>query len=334
LAGVSSLMGRSENIDLFLYRNEQLSVARSVIGAGKREGMQWKPPRADGVTMTVARTGEPIVIEDIDANERFSTPGWQGAILSLPLKIGTRVVGVMNVTYPEPRTFSDSEQRVLRLLADQAAITIENARLYEQSQKELRERGRAEDELRKVNDQLHSHIDEIETLQTKLREQAVRDPLTGLFNRRYLEETLDRELYRAEREEEPVSVVMIDIDHFKNVNDTYGHKAGDMVLQALGHLLLTHTRRGDVACRYGGEEFIIIMPSASLVAAYERAEQWRLAFAQLDINDEGQQVQATLSIGIAQFPQHGSDINTLLRAADEALYASKAAGRNRVAVFG
>jgi diguanylate cyclase (GGDEF)-like protein len=333
LESAVGLMRQAETIDLFLYRDEKLIFARAASGSSKRKDIPWSEPRPNGITVTVAQTGEPVTVEDVTTDARFFAPGWTGAVLGLPLKIGARVVGVMNVAYPQPRIFSDSEQRALRLLGDQAAIAIENARLYDQSLQEIQERARAEEELLQANARLQSHIAEIEILQTQLREQAVRDPLTGLFNRRYLEETLDRELYRSEREGESVSVVMLDIDHFKAVNDTYGHKAGDLLLQALGHLLITQTRRGDVACRIGGEEFIIIMPGASLKAANQRAERWRQTFEHLDITDAGQRVQATLSIGIAIFPLHGRDSEAILRAADQAMYAAKDAGRNRVMVY-
>src|SRR5689334_3628748 len=153
--------------------------------------------------------------------------------------------------------------------------------LYEQGQflngrlmvfHDITERKQVEKRLRYVNDRLQTQLIEIGYLQSKLREQAIRDPLTNLFNRRYLEETLDRELARAAREDYPVCIIMMDLDHFKQINDTYGHEAGDQVLKALAFTLSEDCRRGDFVCRYGGEEFVIVMPNIQLDTAYERAE--------------------------------------------------------------
>lgn len=163
-----------------------------------------------------------------------------------------------------------------------------------------------------------------------LQHQAVRDPLTDLFNRRYMEETLERELARCQREELPLSLVMMDIDFFKNVNDTHGHKAGDIMLKALGELLQSDTRGEDIVCRYGGEEFVAILPSAAPNHAIARAEGWRRAFEALRIPYDNQTLKATLSCGVATFPQNGDNSEDLIRAADKALYKAKSDGRNCV----
>ena len=189
-----------------------------------------------------------------------------------------------------------------------------------------------EDDLRTSNRELLRKIEEIESLQEQLRQQAIRDPLTGLYNRRFLEETLGRELGQARRNNEPLSVVMIDIDRFKSVNDTYGHNVGDLFLIALGDMLEHKMREGDVACRYGGEEFIVVLPGASLEAAAVRTNELRLIFDVLKIDVAGQSISATFSAGVAGFPLHGTDEKTILAEADRALYAAKDAGRNRVIV--
>jgi diguanylate cyclase (GGDEF)-like protein len=169
--------------------------------------------------------------------------------------------------------------------------------------------------------------------EANLRELSVRDSLTGLFNRRYMEETLDRELRRAERKALPLGIIMIDIDHFKKFNDTYGHPAGDAMLRQLGFFLKAHIRISDIACRYGGEEFILILPEASLETTRERAEQVRLDTKQLAVYYEGRPLEpVTLSLGVAAFPDHSSNRTAILKAADGALYAAKNAGRARVAV--
>jgi len=165
-------------------------------------------------------------------------------------------------------------------------------------------------------------------LHETLREQATRDALTGLFNRRYLYESIERELARARREGYPVSVVMIDIDHFKAFNDRHGHLAGDEFLIVLGKLLLESIRQGDLACRYGGEEFILVLPGAQLEDAMRRAETICQAFQNRSIEFNGSRLTATVSVGIALYPNHGENTNHIIMAADMALYQAKEAGRN------
>ena len=170
-------------------------------------------------------------------------------------------------------------------------------------------------------------------LQNKLKMQSIRDPLTGLFNRRYMDETLERELLRAIRQNHPICLLMLDIDRFKHYNDTHGHEAGDILLQAMGEFLKQHIRSSDVACRYGGEEFIVILPETNLEEASHRAEELRTGIKELVIHHRGQRLSAiTVSIGVAAYPNHGKVSETLLRAADTALYRAKAAGRNQVIV--
>ena len=170
-------------------------------------------------------------------------------------------------------------------------------------------------------------------LRDSLRQQSIRDPLTGLFNRRYLEETLERELSRAGREKQPLGVMMIDIDHFKQFNDAWGHEAGDRLLSDFSGVLKTHIRGGDIACRYGGEEFTLILPGASAEVTCERAQTLVNAVAGLRHDGAAPAGQTiTISVGIAIFPNHGAEGAELMRAADTALYQAKNAGRNRVSV--
>lgn len=187
-----------------------------------------------------------------------------------------------------------------------------------------------EQALSESNERLQQKLDEITQLQAQLNEQAIRDPLTGLFNRRYLETIVPHELTRCAREGSSLALIMIDIDHFKSVNDRYGHQGGDEVLKALAGLLTETVRASDVACRFGGEEFLLVLPSISARNALERADQWRATFEQLEVHSNGQVIRATLSMGIAMHPENGSDLHALVHAADKALYQAKAAGRNRV----
>ncbi len=169
------------------------------------------------------------------------------------------------------------------------------------------------------------------SLRDMLQIQSVRDPLTNLFNRRYLQETLDRELSRARRYNLSLGVVMADIDHFKRFNDTMGHDAGDLALQELGMLLQTKTRKEDVVCRYGGDEISIILPGSNLQETYERAEQLREAVRRLSVRHQGITLgRITMSFGVAAYPIHGDSAKELLQAADTALYRAKRAGRDRV----
>lgn len=188
----------------------------------------------------------------------------------------------------------------------------------------------AEVAMSRTNVKLHSQIDEIRTLQGRLAEQAVRDPLTRLYNRRYLDETLEREVARARREGHPLSVVLLDVDHFKKLNDSYGHQAGDEVLKALAELLRNDTRTEDVACRYGGEEFLVLLPSMPLDKAHERAEHWRSQLERHVFSFGNFSLSATASFGVSSYPHHGKTPDELTRTADAALYSAKRNGRNRV----
>ncbi len=170
-------------------------------------------------------------------------------------------------------------------------------------------------------------------LRRKLREQATRDPLTGLFNRRYLLDTLPRELHRALRLKAPLSIAMLDLDLFKRINDTFGHDAGDLVLRESGRVLMENVRKSDIACRYGGEEFVLVLPDSPLEDARHRIEQLRILLETLEIRHEGQLLGTmTVSGGIAAAPEHAANTEELLRAADAALYAAKRAGRNCIVI--
>ena len=190
-----------------------------------------------------------------------------------------------------------------------------------------------ENDLTFANETLTRQLEEINQLRDELQEQAIRDPLTEVYNRRYMNEFLSQEVARAERDGTPLSVVIMDMDNFKMFSDTYGHKCGDIVLQKIAAFLVQHTRKGDVVCRFGGEEFVILMPGATLEKAYERAETWRQDFADTTIEYEDMKLSATFSAGVASYPQHGNTDEFLLQAADRALYRSKDAGKNKVTMF-
>ncbi len=193
---------------------------------------------------------------------------------------------------------SESQQRLAKTFAEQTALALANLKMRE-----------------------------------ILRVQSVRDPLTGLYNRRYMEESLDRELRRAKRKNVVLGLMMLDVDHFKHFNDTFGHEAGDSVLRSLGTLLRTQFRGEDIVCRYGGEEFVVILPEASLELTQQRAEQLREAVKKDLVQFRGQSLGAvSLSIGVSSFPPNGITGEALVGAADAALYRAKEEGRDRVMV--
>lgn len=237
---------------------------------------------------------------------------WQGELINRR-KDGSEYIEEQTIT-----PLMDSKGKITHFIAIKQDIT--DRRLAEQA-------------LREAHENLQNQYIQIKELQEKLREQAIRDPLTGLFNRRYLKETLPRELARAHRENKPLSIIMIDIDHFKAVNDQFGHGAGDRLLQALSEMLRCLIRESDIACRYGGEEFLAVLPGAALQDSLTRAESFRVGFEQLTITYENHRISRTISLGVAVYPDHGDDSETLIAAADKALYQAKKAGRNQVKCF-
>jgi diguanylate cyclase (GGDEF)-like protein len=171
-------------------------------------------------------------------------------------------------------------------------------------------------------------------LREELRQQAIHDPLTDLFNRRYLEEALLHDLHQAQRRNSPLSVVMLDLDGFKQFNDSFGHGAGDALLREFGRVLRETLRKSDIPCRYGGDEFLLVMPDSSIADTQERLDQIRIFLKGLQINYGEQTLgMVTLSAGIAQTPEHGTTPAALLQAADKALYAAKQAGGDRIVIY-
>ena len=184
---------------------------------------------------------------------------------------------------------------------------------------------------------LHALVDRIGPalanlkLRDSLRMLALRDAMTGLYNRRYLEDALKRELHRADRSGKPVALIMIDIDHFKRFNDTFGHDAGDYVLTAVARIIHKNIRPSDLACRYGGEELAVLLPESNLENAAARAEKLRLAIRELSLTHRDQTLPApTASFGVSEYPVHGANMDDFLKAADRALYRAKESGRDQV----
>ncbi len=270
----------------------------------------------------MVETGQPVIIPDTTASPEWGALHLLYPVRSyagMPIHMQGKAVGFINLASTTPGFFTPTHIDPLRTFADQAGIAFTNARLVA--------------ELRRANEQLQEQINEIQVLQSELRQQAIHDPLTGLYNRRYLKDALKRDIARAEREQQMVSIIIMDIDFFKSINDRYGHAAGDVMLQRFAELVKSLCRDADFVCRYGGEEFIVIMPGASLAISQERAELIRTKFEALQVPYENQLMHATVSLGIATYPQHCLQSDDLLIRADRALYRAKENGRNRAVVY-
>ncbi|GAB4503839.1 MAG: hypothetical protein Fur0043_08320 [Anaerolineales bacterium] len=191
----------------------------------------------------------------------------------------------------------------------------------------------AQQALQTTNAQLKARVEEIETLRQELQEQAIRDPLTGVYNRRFLNEALEREFRRAKRKKTFLTILIMDLDSFKNINDQYGHRAGDLALQSVATTLSRNIRLIDILCRYGGEEFVILMPKMDRATAFQRAEELRAAIETTTVSSLKGTFSVTASLGLAVYPDCEGNAEDLLHAADDALYAAKRQGKNKVVAF-
>jgi diguanylate cyclase (GGDEF)-like protein/PAS domain S-box-containing protein len=218
--------------------------------------------------------------------------------LCVPMMAQSEALGVLHLAQSGAERLTEAKQKLAATMAEHIAMALSNLKLHE-----------------------------------TLRSQSIRDPLTGLFNRRFMEESLELELRRATRNQRSLGVIMLDLDHFKHFNDTYGHEAGDTLLREVGTLLQTNIRGEDIACRYGGEEFTLLLPEGTAEVTRNRAEFLREAIKRLDVKHRNQPLgRITASIGVAVFPEHGRTGEALLNAADAALYRGKDEGRDRVIV--
>ena len=252
----------------------------------------FKP--GEGIAGRVFLTAKPIVVNNIKKDNVFvdSEASYVRSIACIPMIVYNDVIGVINVTNKRyGMQFTDDDVEMLKAVADQAAVAINKAQLWDM---------------------------------------AVTDSLTGLYVRRYFMVKLHEEVHRAERYNNILSIVMADLDRFKNINDTYGHDVGDRVLKEIGRFLQQNVRDLDMVARYGGEEFVIMIPEAAKDAAYSMSERLRKKFSRLKFENLPQ---ITMSLGIATFPFDGKQPEDLLKKADAAMYAAKKAGRNQVARY-
>lgn len=284
------LIPNAHDVHIFLYSNGKLSFGAALDAAGNKN-TAWSKPRSNGLTYTVARSGKTVIVEDMQTHPLYENvpTDWRGAIIGIPLKVGDSVVGVMNMARSTVGGFSASELRLLGLLADQAAVAISNASLHQ-----------------------------------IISRQAYSDTLTGLPNRRALDERLEQEVQSARRNGYSFAVVMMDLDGFKDVNDTYGHSVGDDVLRTVFSQMARGVRNTDFLARYGGDELTLIltqsdMSSARIVTGKILEGMKRLKFALPD----KKRLNLGISGGIALYPVHARNGPDLLRAADAALYQAK-----------
>ncbi len=246
------------------------------------------------------RTGHPhLVIAGDSTAPCAHAAGLKNTYLCIPILAQGEALGILHFqATDEVPTLADSELSFKTTFAAQLGLSIANIALRE-----------------------------------ALRTQSIRDSLTGLYNRRYLQEMLEREIRRTVRTEQPLSILMLDLDHFKKFNDTYGHDAGDTVLRETASFLTKNIRAEDIVCRFGGEEFVVILPTATVEAATGRAERVRSKLRELTVLHHGQSLGAiTVSVGVAAVPLHGTSPKELIEAADAALYRAKREGRDRVMV--
>ena len=284
------LVNNARTAHIFLYTNNKLEFGSS-LDAGGQKNRVFSQPREDGLTETVARNGKIIIVEDMKSHSLYKNApsDWSGSIIGMPLKMGERVVGVMNLSRDKTGGFSPSELRLLHMLANQAAVAISNASLHQ-----------------------------------SISKKAYTDTITGLANRRALDEHLESEIINARRTNSSFAVIMMDLDGFKSVNDSYGHDVGDQVLRVVFNVVASGIRSSDFIARYGGDEITLLLAKSDIQAARLVTEKILENLANFEFKTpDGKSIKLGISGGIAIYPFHGRSGAELLRAADAALYEAK-----------
>jgi diguanylate cyclase (GGDEF)-like protein len=300
---VCARLGVSEFSVMLLDETTHELVIEAAAGeaASKARGARFH--LGEGIAGEAAAKGQTIYVPDVEKDLLYvPIPGRQrapGALLSVPLRSKGRVLGVMNLNRPRVDSFTRQEVRLAEAIAAQAALSIAGARLYQ------------------------------ETL-----ELSFTDALTGVPNRRQLSQRLEQEFSRSVRFGDPLSLLMVDLDHFKQINDVHGHAVGDGVLRGIALLLRRNVRKVDIVARYGGEEFCVVLPRVAKAEAMEVAEKLRrsVAAAALPGPEGGTPLHVTISVGVATLGIDADDAASLLEKADAALYEAKRLGRDRVAM--
>lgn len=288
---------------MLLDEDKQTLSIRVAKGLSPQIQKRTRARVGEGIAGWVAQHGTPLLVEDIEKHPLFRRKNRSRyrtkSLLSVPLAIKGEVIGVLNVNNKRnDEVFTQRDLDLMTLLASHAAIAIENARLYEE-----------------------------------LEQLAVTDGLTQLYVRRHFMEELAKELRRARRYHRPLAVVMMDIDHFKRINDTYGHPVGDEVLRELGRRLRQSARQDDVLGRYGGEEFIAALVETNKERGLQAAERLRRSVEEQPFSTRAGTLAVTISLGLASFPEDAEEMEDLIQKADQALYRAKEEGRNRVVAY-
>ncbi len=290
LKNALALLPGAHDAHIFYYDGDKLSFGAAMFKDGST-GKEWASPRENGLTYTVARSGDIIVVEDMRNHPLYygTPPSWEGAIIGLPLKMKGFVIGVMTVALLEPQSFQENLLRQLRLLAEQAGIAIQNARLH-----------------------------------NMIQEEAHTDWLTGLPNRRAFELTVGRLVEQAKLTGEEFTLMMIDLDHFKSINDTYGHLVGDDALRIIASRLQARIRKTDFLARLGGDEFAILFPRTRIDEAYAIGIALQQETSGCDLHlPDGKFGCVSISIGLSNYPKSGLTSDELLAAADTNMYVDK-----------
>ena len=284
------LVDKARVVHIFLYLNNQLDFGASLDSESHKNRL-FSKPRKNGLTESVARKGKTIIVENMKTHSLYkdAPSDWSGSIIGIPLKIGEKVVGVMNLSRDSTGSFSAAEYRLLSMLANQAAVAISNASLHQ-----------------------------------SISKKAYTDTTTGLANRRALDEHLESEIINARRTNSPFTVIMMDLDGFKSVNDNYGHEIGDQVLRAVFNVISFGLRSSDFIARYGGDELTLILAKTDLQSAKLVTDKILENLAKFTYKAaDGKSIRMGISGGIALYPKHGRSAPELLRAADAALYHAK-----------
>jgi diguanylate cyclase (GGDEF)-like protein/PAS domain S-box-containing protein len=322
-AAIRDLRGRSYDLDSLRVQTTALRSAANGIVITDREGtIIWVNPAACSLTGYAA--GELVGKHTRLLKSGQHGPAFYAGIWRTVVKGETWSGTIVNRR--KDGTLYDEEQTIAPVVNDSGVITH-----FIAIKQDVTEQRRLTSQLAQARRELEERLATIDELNVQLREQAVRDPLTHLYNRRYFDEAIEAEMARVRREGKPLCLAVLDIDLFKDVNDRFGHAAGDRVLVRLAHLLRHLVRASDVVCRFGGEEFVVAMPGATLQAALARAGALRAAFAsEATLAEDGMEIRCTLSAGVAQYRAGAETTSALLLRADRALYSAKEAGRDRV----
>jgi len=281
--------------------NELLLSAHRGMSAGFLSSVK-EMKLGDGLAGRAARSKRPVVVRDVSKRVGMDAPVFERegvrSMASIPILAKDSLVGVMCLGCVASRLFDDEELRLLEAIASQVGVAVESSRVFEESM-----------------------------------QIAFTDGLTGLYNRRFLMEQIEREFARVERTKGSFSMIMMDLDGLKRINDRYGHHEGDEFLKELGRIIRKSTRASDVAARWGGDEFMVLAPDTSSERAGVIGERIRARVERYRPVVEGEEVCASVSVGIASYPSHASEVTELLRRADEAMYCAKKGGKNQLCVF-